>query len=93
MFGTLLIGCAFMGSLVDALFADKAAGATEAQARATAAQSSLPPDVKRRVMGAITIVYVRSHVGEASRRDQILLSCNNPEVIRGNQHSRQRRER
>ena len=89
MLGLLLAGmsvCSVLPGAIDALIQARTDGVSADQARATILAGQYDPQIERKLLGAVTIIYVNAPtVDDQSRRDQILLACDNREVINGYQ--------
>lgn len=89
LFATALSLCAMMPNVVDDIVRlREEQGVTEAQFRqAIQARSDMPAELKIRSLGAVNLVYALPKGSDYwSVKQQIILTCNNKETIRGHQY-------
>ena len=82
--------CAALSGMVDDIEAMKKSGLTEQQAVQTIEQMQLSEELKLRARTSIPVVYALGQgVSTNSWKVHLLLTCDNPRVIRGNKHTHQ----
>ena len=84
MYAILLLATANLDVIINQVIVNRDNGVTEVQATANAKSAC--------ERSAVNLMYIKSHVSDASRRDLVISICNNKEVIRGYQHPRERSE-
>ena len=85
--------CAALSGMVDNIEAMKKSGLTEQQAVQTIEQMQLPEDLELRARTSIPVVYALGQgVSINSWKVHLLLTCNNPRVIRGSERNLRNRK-
>lgn len=85
--------CAALSGMVDNIEAMKKSGLTEQQAVQTIEQMQLPEDLELRARTSIPVVYALGQgVSTNSWKVHLLLTCDNPRVIRGSERNLRNRK-
>lgn len=83
--------CAMLPNTVDRIVHEKEAGISETQVRQEIVERYPAGEYQIRALGAVNVLYSLPNGSDYwTAKQQIFLTCNNKEIIRGYQHSHER---